>query len=206
MLFPESEIGIGFPIIGVWEAHCKTMRWRQYDGRQHREDIVGRRMGWWWWQLKLYPLLFLNACLDFLFTICYFQFFIFSSRAFLPSQTVCQHSTPLQPYRPCLNQAIHPIHTPSTDSTTTLLQFLSTNGSKSLRYSSLPHPTPSKDDGDGDGYGSHSLHNISYPLYYTCAASICVCLSRKKCYNKLRGLNLLLLLGWVVAANRGSSF
>lgn len=27
--------------------------------------------------LKLYPLLFLNACLDFLFKICYFQFFIF---------------------------------------------------------------------------------------------------------------------------------
>lgn len=111
MLFPESEIGIGFPIIGVWEAHCKTMRWRQYDGRQHREDIVGRRMGWWW-ELKLYPLLFLNACLDFLFTICYFQFFIFSSRAFLPSQTVCQHSTPtIQALpEPSHSSNSHPIH------------------------------------------------------------------------------------------------
>lgn len=68
---------------------------------RYRGEMNGGGGNW-----KLYPLLFLNACLDFLFTICYFQFFIFSSRVFPPIQTVCHPSS--------LNQGhssnSHPIH------------------------------------------------------------------------------------------------
>lgn len=55
--------------------------------------------GWW---LKLYPLLFLNACWDFLFKICYFQFFIFSSSS-RPIQQLSyesfQQTVPIRPSR-----------------------------------------------------------------------------------------------------------
>lgn len=77
-----------FLFLYIFLFHCSSaiesqmIRWRQNDGRSgsgRSGRMFGGASASAAVELKLYPLLFLNACLDFLFKICYFQFFIFFS-------------------------------------------------------------------------------------------------------------------------------